>query len=227
MSYTAVPLTPLRKIIAVRMIEAKQSIPHYRVSADIDMDNLLALRQQMNTGNPEQKLSVNDFVIKACAMALMQWPAINSQFMGDEIHQYTDADISVVVAVDGGLSTPVLRQANQKSLHSIAAEVKTLADRAAKGQLKMAEISGGSFSISNLGAYGVDQFDAIINPPQVAILAVSAAKQQAVVKDGEVLIKSIMRVSLSLDHRAVDGAIGAGFLEALRTLLESPEPLLS
>ena len=227
MSYTAVPLTPLRKIIAARMTEAKQSIPHYRVSADIDMDNLLALRQQMNTGNPEQKLSVNDFVIKACAMALIQWPAINSQFMCDEIHQYTDADISVVVAVDGGLSTPVLRQANQKSLHSIAAEVKTLADRAAKGQLKMAEISGGSFSISNLGAYGVDQFDAIINPPQVAILAVSAAKQQAVVEDGEVLIKSIMRVSLSLDHRAVDGAIGAGFLEALRTLLESPEPLLS
>ena len=227
MAYTAVPLTPLRKIIAARMTEAKQSIPHYRVSADIDMDNLLALRQQMNTGNPEQKLSVNDFVIKACAMALMQWPAINSQFMGDETHQYTDADISVVVAVDGGLSTPVLRQANQKSLHSIAAEVKTLADRAAKGQLKMAEISGGSFSISNLGAYGVDQFDAIINPPQVAILAVSAAKQQAVVKGGVVRIKSIMRVGLSLDHRAVDGAIGAGFLEALRTLLESPEPLLS
>ena len=225
MAYTAVPLTSLRKIIAARMTEAKQSIPHYRVSADIDMDNLLALRQQMNTGNPEQKLSVNDFVIKACAMALMQWPAINSQFMGDEIHQYTDADISVVVAVDGGLSTPVLRQANQKSLRSIAAEVKTLADRAAKGQLKMAEISGGSFSISNLGAYGVDQFDAIINPPQVAILAVSAAKQQAVVEGGVVLIKSIMCVSLSLDHRAVDGAIGAGFLETLRTLLESPEPL--
>lgn len=225
MAYTTVPLTPLRKIIAARMTEAKKSIPHYRVSVDIDMDNLLALRQQINTGNPEQKLSVNDFVIKACAMALMQWPALNSQFMGDEIHQYTDAEISVVVAVDGGLSTPVLRQANQKSLHSIAAEVKTLATRAAKGQLKMAEISGGSFSISNLGAYGVDQFDAIINPPQVAILAVSAAKQQAVVQNGAVQIKSIMRVSLSLDHRAVDGAAGANFLATLRTLLESPEPL--
>lgn len=227
MAYTAVPLTPLRKIIAARMTEAKQNIPHYRVSADIDMDNILALRQQLNTDNPEQKLSLNDFVIKACATALMEWPAINSQFIGDEIHQYTDADISVVVAVDGGLSTPVLRQANQKSLHSIAAEVKTLATRAAKGQLKMAEISGGSFSISNLGAYGVDQFDAIINPPQVAILAVSAAKQQAVVKGDVVLIKSIMRVSLSLDHRAVDGAIGAQFLQAISGLLVSPKFLLS
>ena len=225
MAYTTVALTPLRKVIAARMTEAKQDIPHFRVVTDIEMDALLALRKQLNDEHPQQKISVNDFVLKACAMALMQWPAINSQWVDNEILQYNQADISVVVAVPGGLSTPVLREVDTKSVRSIADQVKTLAERAAKGQLKMNELTGGSFSVSNLGMHDVDQFDAIINPPQVAILAVSSAKPQPVVVDNSVVVKTIMRVSLSLDHRAVDGATGAGFLKTLKKLLQDPTQL--
>jgi pyruvate dehydrogenase E2 component (dihydrolipoamide acetyltransferase) len=225
-NYRVVPLTPLRKIIAARMSEAKQMIPHFRVSADIEMDALLALRKQLNTQKPENKLSVNDYLIKACAIALMENLAINSQWVEGEIHQYQHADISVVMAVEGGLSTPVVRQANHKSVQTIAEQVKDLAARAKNGNLKMNEIMGGSFSISNLGMYGVDQFDAIINPPQCAILAVGCAKQQVLIKKGEMGIANIMRVTLSMDHRAVDGVIGAQFLSTLKDLLQYPEQLL-
>jgi len=225
--YKTIPLTALRKIIAARMTEAKQTIPHYRVSIDIDMDPLLALRKQFNADNPDTKVSVNDFVIKACANALMDHPAINIQLIDDEIHQYHQADISVVVSVEGGLSTPVLRNANTKSVQEIAAEVKALATRAANGQLKMNEILGGSFSISNLGMYGVDQFDAIINPPQCAILAVGSARAQPVIKDAEIAIATVMRATLSLDHRAIDGATAAGFMSVLRDQLQMPSLLSS
>lgn len=224
--YHVIPLTPLRKVIAARMTEAKQTIPHFRVAADIEMDALLALRKQVNAENSDHKVSVNDFIIKACATALMEHPAINIQLVNDEIHQYRQADISVVIAVDGGLSTPVIRNANNKSLLEIASEVKSVAARAAQGQLKMDEILGGSFSISNLGMFGIDQFDAIINPPQGAILAVGGAIPQPIVKDGMITTATIMRVNLSLDHRAIDGAIGAQFLATLRKILENPEALL-
>lgn len=226
-SWKVIPLSPLRKIIAARMTEAKQTIPHYRISMDIAMDAMLALRKQFNINNPNSKVSVNDVVIKACANALMECPAINSQLIDDEIHQYQQADIAIVIAVDGGLSTPIVRSANSKNLQDIALEVKELASRAAAGQLTINEIAGGSFSISNLGMYGVDQFDAIINPPQCAILAIGRAKKQAVIKDGELVIATTMRANLSLDHRAIDGAMGAEFLSALREHIETPKRLIN
>ena len=223
--YKIVPLTPLRKIIAARMTEAKQTIPHYRISMDIEVDALLALRKQINADQPDKKVSLNDFIIKACANALMEYPEINAQFVDNEIHQYPQADISVVIAIDGGLSTPVIRKANTKTVREIAAEIKDLATRATNGQLKMEEILGGSFSISNLGMYGVDQFDAIINPPQCAILAIGCAEPQAVVKAGALTTAAIMRLSLSLDHRTIDGATGAQFLSVLRDQVQHPQSL--
>jgi len=226
-SYRTISLSPLRKIIAARMTEAKQTIPHYRLSVDIEMDALLALRKHFNADQPNSKVSVNDVIIKACANALMEKPAINSQLVGDEIHQYQQADIAIVMAVEGGLSTPIVRHANEKNVQEIALEVKDLASRATVGQLKMDEIQGGSFSISNLGMYGVDQFDAIINPPQCAILAIGSAKPQVVVKNGELAIATIMRATLSLDHRAIDGAAGAEFLAVLCEQLQNPEILFS
>jgi len=219
-------LSPLRKIIAARMTEAKQTIPHYRVSSDIEMDALLTLRKKHNEKNPDQKASVNDFIIKACATALMENPAINIQLIDDEIHQYHQADISVVIAVKGGLSTPVIRNANNKTVAEIAEEVQALAARAQNGSLKMDEILGGTFSISNLGMYGVDQFDAIINPPQCAILAIGSAKPQPIIKDGDIAIATVMRVTLSLDHRAIDGATGAQFLGVLKEKLQNPGHLI-
>lgn len=224
--YQTLALTPLRNIIANRMVEAKQTIPHYRLTVDIEMDALLALRKRTNTETPEHKISVNDFVIKASALALLANPEVNIQFVDHEIRQFSQADISVVIAVDGGLSTPVIRNADAKSVPQIAAEVKSLSARAAAGQLKMDEILGGSFSISNLGMYGIEQFDAIINPPQAAILAVGTAKMQPIAKTGEMVLATVMRASLSLDHRVIDGATGAKFLEVLRNHLQHPDSLL-
>ena len=226
-NYQVIPLTPLRKIIAARMAEAKQTIPHYRVCMDIEMDALLAQRKALNADHPDDKISVNDLIIKACATTLMQQPALNCQFVDGEIHQYQQADIAVVMAVEGGLSTPIVTNANHKTVQEIARETKDLAGRAQQGALKMNEIMGGTFSISNLGMFGVDQFDAIINPPQCAILAVGAARLQPVVKNETVKIANVMRTSLSLDHRVIDGATGAQFLSALRDQLQHPEPLLS
>ena len=225
--YQIIPLSPLRKIIAERMSEAKQTIPHYRVMRDIEMDTLLALRREFNADNANAKVSVNDFFIKACASALFESPTLNVQLIDDEIHQYHQADISIVISIEGGLSTPIVRNANNKSLQDISLEVKDLASRAADGQLKVNEIVGGSFSISNLGMFGVDQFDAIINPPQCAILAIGAAKQQAVVKDQELTIATMMRATLSLDHRVIDGATGAEFLSVLRHQIQNPASLLA
>ena len=219
--YQTIRLSPLRKIIAARMTEAKQTIPHYRVSADINMESLFALREQHNAERPDQKVSVNDYVIKATAMSLMQCPAINCQLVDGEIHQYQQADISIVVAVEGGLSTPILRKANTLTVEQISQQVKELAKRAQEGSLKMEEIQGGSFSLSSLGMYNVDGFDAIINPPQCGILAVGSAKEQVIVKEGEVVTARIMRVNLSLDHRVIDGAEGAEFVNDLRTRIET------
>lgn len=220
-------LSPLRKIIAARMVDAKQNIPHYRITMDIQMDAVLARREQHNTDNPANKLSVNDFVIKACAMALAEFPALNCQFIEQKVHQYRSVDISVVVAVEGGLSTPVVRDAASKTVQQIAADIKALSLKAAQGQLKLSEIEGGTFSISNLGMYGVDQFDAIINTPQCAILAVGAAKPQAVVVDGAITSATVMKASLSLDHRVIDGAVGAQFLARVKKNLESASDIFT
>lgn len=225
--YTVIPFSPLRRVIAARTTEATRTIPHFRLVADIEVDALLALRESFNAAHPESRVSVNDCIIKACASALIEHPAVNSQLLGDQVHQYHQADISVVIAVEGGLATPVVRRANQKSVAEIAAEVKVLATRAGAGRLNMDDILGGSFSISNLGGYGVDQFDAIINPPQCAILAVGRAKPRMNVSNsGEARVATVLRVTLSVDHRAIDGATGAGFLTSLRLGLEQPRALI-
>lgn len=224
--YTVKRLSPLRKVIAARMTEATQIIPHFHVVADIELDRLLALRAQMNDSQRDIKVTVNDCMIKACAMALLRHPGVNVQLVGEEIREYRQADISVVIAIDGGLSTPVVRAADTKSVQDIAAEVKALVARAAAGQLRMSEIVGGSFSISSLGAYDVVQFDAIINPPQCAILAVGRAKPRMVVTDGnETRIATILRATLSADHRAIDGVAAAEFLATLTQVVETPDDL--
>ena len=220
------PLTPLRKIIAARMSEAKQTIPHYRISMDIEMDALLARRRQLNQDASGTKISVNDLLIKACADTLMAYPTINSQLIDDEIHQFRQADIAVVIAVEGGLSTPVVREADRKTVQEIADEVKNLSERARQGTLKMNEILGGTFSLSNLGMFGVDQFDAIINPPQGAILAVGSGEQRAVVRNGELTVATVISLTLSSDHRIIDGAVAAEFMSVLKGFLEQPATML-
>jgi pyruvate dehydrogenase E2 component (dihydrolipoamide acetyltransferase) len=223
-AYTVTALSPIRKAIAACMTEAKRTIPHFRLVMDIEVDALLDLRRQLRERNPKVNLSLNDLLIKACASALMDLPAINIHWAGTAVHQYRTADISVVTALEGGsLSTPVVRRAESKSIWEISREVKALTARAAKSALKMDEIVGGSFSLSNLGMYGIDQFDAIINPPQCAILAVGVAKPRVVVSaERETRIATVLTATLSCDHRAIDGATGAAFLSALRRRIEQP-----
>lgn len=223
-AYRVVPLTPLRKIIAARMTEATRTIPHYRASIDIEIDALIKLRGELKEQRPAANLSLNDLFIKACAAALMDTPAVNIQWVDNRIHQFRSADISIVTAIEGGLATPILRNADTKSVWEISSEVKALSARAAKGALKMGEILGGSFSISNLGMFGVDEFDAIINPPQCAILAIGAARPRIIVsEDKESRSATVLRVTLSADHRAIDGAVSAVFLSAFRKRIEQPE----
>jgi pyruvate dehydrogenase E2 component (dihydrolipoamide acetyltransferase) len=224
--FTRVALTPMRRIIAARMVEAKHTIPHYRMCADVEMDAILALRRELRARHVGAVPSLNDFLIKASANALLAIPAINIQWAEDEIRQFQNADISVVVALKDGLSTPIIRRAETKSVWEIAREIKDLATKAKSNVLKMHEILGGSFSISNLGMYGIDQFDAVINPPQCAILAAGSATPRVVVaENGGTRVATIMRLTLSIDHRAVDGPTGAAFLAVLRKQLESPEQL--
>ena len=218
-------LSSMRKTIAARLTESKQTVPHYRVSVDIEIDSLLQQRKYMND-TLGHAISVNDFIIKASASALHAVPDVNVQFTGDSILKFDQADISVAVAIDGGLITPVIRNAGNKSLPEISAAAKDLATRAKNGQLTVDEFQGGTFSISNLGMYGVDQFDAIINLPQAAILAVSAGKKQPVVKGDSIVPATVMRVSLSSDHRAIDGSVAALFLKALKGFLENPASML-
>ena len=221
--YRVRPLSPMRKVIAARMSEAKRTIPHFRLTAEIEVDALLARRTKLREARPGVSLSLNDLLIKACAEALMDVPEVNVQWAENELHQFASADISVVTAVEGGLATPIVRKADAKSVWEISAEVKELAARAARNELKMQEVLGGSFSISNLGMYGVDEFDAIINPPQCAILAVGAARSRCVPWRGlEPHVATVMRMTLSADHRAIDGVVGARFLAALKGRIEAP-----
>jgi pyruvate dehydrogenase E2 component (dihydrolipoamide acetyltransferase) len=226
-TYTVKTLSPMRKMIAARMTEAKRTIPHFRLTAEIEVDALLEARKSLSQLHPGSKPSLNDFLIKACAVALIDTPAINVQWAEGEVRQYHTADISVVTALDDGLSTPIIRRADTKSIWEISCEVKELASRAAKNTLKASEIFGGSFTLSNLGMHGVDQFDAIINLPQCAILAVGAAKPRVVVgASSQMRVATTVLVTLSVDHRVVDGAIGAAFLSALRNRIEQPRSLL-
>ncbi len=223
-AYTVVALSPLRRAIANRMAEAKRTIPHFRLVSEIELDALIEWRRRLQSRDAADGLSLNDVFVKACGAALMDVPAVNAQWVEGEIHQYRTADIAVVTAIEGGLSTPIVRDVGAKSIWEISREVRELAARAARNALKMREVFGGSFSISNLGMYGIDQFDAIINPPQCAMLAVGRARRQLVVaEDGTSRVATILRATLSVDHRAIDGATGAQFLAALRRHMEEPE----
>ena len=229
-SYKAVSLDGMRRVIADRLTEAKQTIPHFYLRRDIKLDTLLKLRSEVNAGLAARgvKLSVNDFIIKACAMALQSVPAANAVWAGDRVLQMEASDISVAVAIEGGLFTPVLLDADSKSLSTLAVEMKDLAARARSRKLAPHEYQGGSFSISNLGMMGIDNFDAVINPPQGAILAVGAGKKRPVVDaDGALSVATVMSVTMSVDHRVIDGALGAELLDAIVHNLEYPLSMLA
>ncbi|HMR30488.1 MAG TPA: pyruvate dehydrogenase complex dihydrolipoamide acetyltransferase [Geminicoccaceae bacterium] len=222
-----VALSSMRKVIARRLTEAKQTIPHFYLSVDVELDALLKLRADLNgRKGADYKLSVNDLVIKAVAIAIRQKPAVNAYWGGDKVYELEDIDVSVAVAIDGGLITPIVRKADQKGLATISSEMKDLATRAKAGKLKPEEYQGGGFSISNLGMYGIKEFAAVINPPQSCILAVGAGEKRPVVKDNALAIATVMTVTLSIDHRVVDGALGAEWLQAFKALVEDPISLM-
>jgi pyruvate dehydrogenase E2 component (dihydrolipoamide acetyltransferase) len=224
--FKSIPLTQMRRTIGTRMTEAKRTIPHFRLVADMEVDRLLEWRQELLASGPAPKVSMTDILIKLCAMALMDEPAVNIQWAETEIRQFATADIAIVMAVEGGVSTPVIRHANLKSVAEIAQEARELAGRARSRTLKMNEIVGGSFSISNLGMFGIDQFDAVINAPQCAILALGAAKPRVVAApERGTRVATVMTATLSCDHRAIDGVTGARFLTALRARIESRDQL--
>ena len=228
--YEEVPLDGMRKTIAARLTQAKQSIPHFYLRRDIQLDALLKFRAELNAQLEPRgvKLSVNDFIIKACAAALQQVPDANAVWAGDRILKLTPSDVAVAVAIEGGLFTPVLKDAHQKSLSALSAEMKDLAARARDRKLKPEEYQGGSFAISNLGMFGIDNFDAVINPPQGAILAVGAGVRKPVVNaEGALAVATVMSVTLSVDHRVIDGALGAQLLEQIVQNLENPMVMLA
>ncbi len=229
-AYEEVKLDGMRRTIAARLTEAKQTIPHFYLRRDIRLDALMAFRAQINEQLAPRgvKLSVNDFVIKACAAALQAVPDANAVWAGDRILKLEPSDVAVAVAIDGGLFTPVLKDAHEKSLSTLSAEMKDLAARARDRKLAPGEYQGGSFAISNLGMFGIDNFDAVINPPHGAILAVGAGVRKPVVgKDGEIAVATVMSVTLSVDHRVIDGALGADLLKAIAENLENPMAMLA
>ena len=228
-TFDEIKLDGMRKTIAARLTEAKQTIPHFYLRRDIQLDALLALRGELNSqlAARDVKLSVNDFIIKAAALALQSVPAANAVWAGDRVLQLKPSDVAVAVAIKGGLFTPVLKDADSKSLSTLSAEMKDMANRARNKKLAPHEYQGGSFAISNLGMFGVDNFDAVINPPHGAILAVGAGKKRPVVTpDGSLGVATVMSVTMSVDHRAIDGALGAQLLQAIVDNLENPLTML-
>ena len=228
--FTEVPLDGMRRTIAARLTEAKQTIPHFYLRRSVRLDALMAFREQLNKTLEGRgvKLSVNDFIIKACAIALQQVPDCNAVWAGDRILKLKPSDVAVAVAIDGGLFTPVLRDADKKSLSALSAEMKDLATRAKTKKLAPHEYQGGSFAISNLGMMGIENFDAVINPPHGSILAVGAGIKQPVVQaDGSLGVATVMSMTLSVDHRVIDGALGAAFLKAVIEALENPMAMLA
>jgi len=229
-AFEEVKLDGMRKTIAARLTEAKQSVPHFYLRRDIELDDLLAFRAQLNAklGDRGVKLSVNDFIIKACALALQQIPEANAVWAGDRVLKFKNSDVAVAVAIEGGLFTPVLKNSDSKSLSALSAEMKDLAKRARDRKLAPHEYQGGSFAISNLGMFGIDNFDAIINPPHSGILAVGAGVKKPVVgADDQIKVATVMSVTLSVDHRVIDGALGAQLLEAIKANLENPIAMLA
>jgi len=229
--HSLVPHTTMRRVIAKRLTESKQSVPHFYLTMDIELDALLKLRGELNARSAKDgagafKLSVNDMIIKASAVALRRVPKVNASFTEEGVAFYEDVDISVAVAIPDGLITPIIRRADQKGLATISNEMKDLGLRARAGKLKPEEFQGGGFSVSNLGMFGVKDFQAIINPPQAAILAVGAGEQRPVVKDGALAVATVMSATLSVDHRVVDGALGAEWLQAFKAIIQEPLNLM-
>lgn len=223
MTYTAEPNSKMRTVIASRLLESKQTVPHFYLTVDCRIDALLEARKKINDeANGRYKLSVNDFVIKASALALKKVPQANAAWTDEAILKFDHADVSVAVATPTGLITPIIREAENKSLADISGAMKDLAARARDGKLAPHEFQGGTFSVSNLGMYGISEFSAIINPPQACIIAVGAGLEQPVVNNGRIEIGTVMKATLSCDHRVVDGAVGAEFLQAFQNYIENP-----
>ena len=223
--YTPIPHTNMRRTIARRLTEVQQTVPVFFLSIDCEIDALLKARGEVNAGT-DLKISVNDFVIKAAALALRKFPAVNASWSEEAVLRWNSVDVSVAVALDDGLITPITREADKKGLAQISAEMKDLATRARAGKLKLEEFQGGTFSISNLGMFGVPEFTAVINPPQSAILAVAAGEQRAVVKNGALAVATVMRCTISCDHRVIDGATAAQFMNAFKKHVEVPASML-
>ncbi|HEY2963935.1 MAG TPA: pyruvate dehydrogenase complex dihydrolipoamide acetyltransferase [Pyrinomonadaceae bacterium] len=221
-AYRDEPASEIRKTIAKRLVTSIGPVPHFFLTTDIEMDRAAEMRRGINALDPDLKISINDIVIKVTAAALMQHPEVNASFQEKFVRYYEHADIGVAVAIEDGLITPVVRAADQKSLSQIAAEVRELAERARSKRLKPEEYTGATFSISNLGMFGIDEFTAVINPPEGAILAVGAMTPKPVVRDNEIVVRQIMRVTMSCDHRVIDGATGAKFLQTFKKILENP-----
>ncbi|MCB1651617.1 MAG: pyruvate dehydrogenase complex dihydrolipoamide acetyltransferase [Alphaproteobacteria bacterium] len=227
MVYTEVPNNNIKKITAKRLQESKQTVPHFYLTIECQLDNLLAARKAINEQSGDDfKLSVNDFIVKAAAMALKAYPAANTSWTDEAVRQYKHADISVAVATPNGLMTPIVKMAENKGLKEISSQVRDLAKRARDGKLKPEEFQGGSFTVSNLGMFGIKEFGAIINPPQACILAIGGGEQKPVVEKGEIKIRTVMNCTLSVDHRAVDGAVGAEYLQIFKRYIENPVSML-
>lgn len=226
--HDAIPHSQMRRTIARRLTESKQNVPHFYLSTDCQMDALIALRREINSGRPaDARISINDLVVKAAAAALAALPACNVSWIEEALLQWRRVDISVAVATEGGLITPIVTQADRKSLSAVSAEIGDLANRARAGTLRPDEYQGGSFTISNLGMYGVRDFAAILNPPQAAILAVGAIEPRMIVRDRQSAVADMMTCTLSLDHRAIDGALGAQWLGVFKSLIENPLRILA
>jgi pyruvate dehydrogenase E2 component (dihydrolipoamide acetyltransferase) len=221
-TYHDEPLSEMRRTIAKRLVTSLGPIPHFFLTTEVEMDRAVEMRAGIKALQPDLKISVNDIIIKVAAAALMQHPQINASFQDKVVRYYDHADIGVAVAIEDGLITPIVRAADQKSLSEIAAEVRDLAERGRNRRLAPEEYMGASFSISNLGMFGIDEFTAVINPPEGAILAVGAISAKPVVRDNEVVVRQMMRVTMSCDHRVIDGATGAQFLQTLKKILENP-----
>ena len=220
--YRDEPTSVMRQTIARRLVTSIGPVPHFFLTTEIEMDRVVEMRRSVNELDPELKISINDVIIKVAAAALIQHPQVNASFQDRNIRYYERADIGVAVAIEDGLITPIVRSADQKSLSQIASEVRELAERARSRKLMPEEYTGATFSISNLGMLGIDEFTAVINPPEAAILAVGAATPKPVVRDGQVVVRQMMRVTMSCDHRVIDGATGARFLQTFKRTLENP-----
>ncbi len=225
-TYHDEPASEIRRTIARRLVTSLGPVPHFFLTIDVEMDRAVDIRRRINELDPDLKISINDVIIKITAAALMEHPQVNASFQDKHIRYYDHADVGVAVAIDEGLITPVVRSAEQKSLSEIAREVRDMAERARQRKLRPEEYTGASFSISNLGMFGIDEFTAVINPPEGGILAIGSVTPRPVVRDGEIVVRQMMRVTMSCDHRVIDGATGAKFLQTLKKILENPLYLL-